>query len=201
MTVRQIADNWRAFRPLQATSVNVRGIARPPFGSPLLRDRRIRRKVFPRWSLDWDAIRATPRHASFNVYNFTAQQLDAVPPAAMREDLLVAAGSLPIWFPVTIDGKVCVDAVHATNGNLRYAVDHGADELWIVWTTSTAGRWKNGPVGEYFNIFEEANNSRLRAELEDIERSNARLARGEDGTYGRPSGSACCRSRCRCTIC
>ncbi|GGL94907.1 hypothetical protein GCM10010129_43440 [Streptomyces fumigatiscleroticus] len=188
MSGRRIADNWRDFRPLRGISPNVREIPRLPLGSAssLLTYQRIRRNVFPQWSLDWNAIRATPRHASFNVYNFTTQQLEVLPPAAMSEDLLVATGSLPIWFPpVTVDGQVYVDAVHATGANLRYAVDHGADELWIIWTTSTAGRWKNGFVGEYFNIFEEATNSRLRADLADIERSNARLARGEDGSYGR----------------
>jgi hypothetical protein len=30
-----------------------------------------------------------------------------------------------------------------------HAIDQGADELWIIWTTSMAGRWRNGPVGEF----------------------------------------------------
>jgi predicted acylesterase/phospholipase RssA len=109
-----------------------------------------------------------------------------VPPSRMTEDLLVAAGSLPIFFPpVTLDGQVYVDAVHAGAANLEHAIEQGADELWIIWTTSTAGRWRNGPAGEFFGIFEVATNSRLRADLDRIERSNARLARGESGTYGR----------------
>jgi hypothetical protein len=40
-------------------------------------------------------------------------------------------------------------------------------------------------VGQFFAIFEVATNSRLRATLDRIEQSNARLARGEPGTYDR----------------
>ena len=180
MSGREIADNWRAFRPLRSIAPNWR------VHESLLTYRRIRRNVFPAFGLDWDAIRASPRSASFNVYDFTAQRLRVVEPAHMSEDLLVAAGSLPIFFPpVTVDGAVYVDAVHAGAANLEHALDQGADELWIIWTTSTAGRWRNGPVGQFFAIFEMATNSRLRATLDRIEQSNARLARGEPGSYDR----------------
>jgi predicted patatin/cPLA2 family phospholipase len=183
MTGRQIADRWRAFRPLRAIDPNVRGLLTL---ESLLTYRRIRRNVFPAFGLDWAAIRATDRSASFNLYNFSRQRVEVLPPSRMTEDLLVAAGSLPIFFPpVTVDGEVYVDAVHAGAANLEHAIEHGADELWIIWTTSTAGRWRNGPVGEFFGVFELATNSRLRADLDRIERSNARLARGEAGTYGR----------------
>jgi predicted acylesterase/phospholipase RssA len=186
MTGRQIADNWRAFRPLRAIAPNLRGLALLPVAESLLSYRRIRRNIFPAFGLDWDAIRTSTRNASFNVYDFSTQRLEVLPPARMTEDLLVAAGSLPIFFPpVTVDGHVYVDAVHAGAANIEHAIDQGADELWIVWTTSTAGRWRNGPLGEYFAVFELATNSRLRADLERIEASNARLARGEAGTYGR----------------
>jgi predicted patatin/cPLA2 family phospholipase len=181
MTGRQIADKWRAFRPLSSIEPNLR---RPLVS--LLTYRRIRRNVFTAFGLDWAAIRATQRSASFNVYNFSRQRVEVLPPSRMTEDLLVAAGSLPIFFPpVTLDGQVYVDAVHAGAANLEHAIEQGADELWIIWTTSTAGRWRKGLTGEFFGIFELATNSRLRADLERIERSNARLARGEPGTYGR----------------
>jgi predicted patatin/cPLA2 family phospholipase len=180
MTGTQIADNWRAFRPLRAIAPNWRVL------QSLLTYRRIRRHIFPAWGLDWAAIRASPRRASFNVYNVSEQRVEVIPPDRMTEDLLVAAGALPIFFPpVTLDGQIYVDAVHAGAANLEYAIDQGADELWIIWTTSLAGRWRNGPVGEFFAIFEVATNSRLRATLARIEESNARLARGEAGNYGR----------------
>ncbi|MCW2637030.1 MAG: hypothetical protein JWQ99_3397 [Blastococcus sp.] len=186
MSGRRIADNWRAFRPLRAIAPNWRELLRLPVAESFLTYRRIRRNVFPAFDLDWNAIRGTDRRASFNVYNFTRQRLEVIPPARMNEDVLVAAGSLPIFFPpVTLEGQVYVDAVHAGAANLEHAIEQGADELWIIWTTSTAGRWRNGPVGEFFGIFELATNSRLRADLARIEHSNARLARGEAGTYGR----------------
>jgi predicted patatin/cPLA2 family phospholipase len=186
MTGTQIADNWRTFRPLRAIDPNLKALLRLPVAESLLTFRRIRRNIFPAWGLDWAAIRASRRQASFNVYNFTEQRVEVIPPDRLTEDLLSAAGALPVFFPpVPIDGQLYVDAVHAGAANLEYAIDQGADELWIIWTTSTAGRWRNGPVGEFFGIFELATNSRLRATLDRIEQSNARLARGETGTYGR----------------
>ena len=180
MSGRQIADNWRAFAPLRAIAPTLR------LHESLLSYRRIRRNVFPAFGLDFAAIRASRRRAGFNVYNVTEQRVEVLPPARMTEDMLVAAGSLPVFFPpVTVDGQVYVDAVHAGAANLEEALAQGADELWIIWTTSTAGRWRNGPVGAFFGIFELATNSRLRADLDRIDRSNAAHARGETGTYGR----------------
>ncbi len=185
-TGREIADRWREFRPLSAIHPNLPALARLPVAESLLTYRRIRRNVFPTFGLDWHAIRATTRRASFNVYDVDAQRLRVVPPAAMSEDMLVAAGSLPIFFPpVRIDGRSYVDAVQAGAANLEHAIEEGADELWIIWTVSTAGRWRTGPLGQYFSVFELAANGRLRATLEAIERSNARVARGEHAAYGR----------------
>jgi predicted acylesterase/phospholipase RssA len=186
MSGRQIADNWRRFRPLRAVAPNWRGLLRLPVAESLLTFRRIRRNVFPAFGLDWTAVRATSRLASFNVFNVSRQRVEVFPPSRMSEDVLVAAGSLPIFFPpVTLDGEVYVDAVHAGAANLEHAVEQGADELWIIWTTSTAGRWRNGPVAEYFAVFEPAANARLQADLRRIEDSNARPARNEPGGYGR----------------
>jgi predicted acylesterase/phospholipase RssA len=186
MSGQRIADNWRAFDPLTAIDVNWPAVLRLPVAESLLTYRRIRKNVFPRWGLDWDAIRGSDREASFNVYDFTEQKAVVVPPAGMSERMLEAAGALPVFFPpVEIDGHRYVDAVQAGAANLEHAIGRGADELWIVWTTSTAGRWRNGPVGEYFGVFELAANSRLRADLDRIERNNAAVARGEPGAYGR----------------
>jgi predicted acylesterase/phospholipase RssA len=185
MSGRRIADNWRGFRPLRGISVSP-GVVVAPFAESYLTYGRFRRNVLPKWGLDWDVIRATDRRASFNVFNFTKQQLEAIEPARMNEDLLVAAGSLPMWFPpITVGGQLYVDAVHATASNLNYALDQGADELWIIWTTSTTGEWRRGFVREYFAIFEEATNSRLRAGLAEIEHNNACHARGAPSRYGR----------------
>ena len=184
MSGQRIADNWRRFDPLKAIDVHWSAVLRLPFAESLLTYRRIRKNVFAPWGLDWTAIRAGEREASFNVYDFTEQRAVVVPPSGMSERMLEAAGALPIFFPpVEIDGHVYVDAVQAGAANLEHAIARGADELWIVWTTSTAGRWRNGPLGEYFGVFELAANSRLRADLDRIERNNAAVARGEPGAY------------------
>ncbi|HEY5785962.1 MAG TPA: patatin-like phospholipase family protein [Microlunatus sp.] len=177
-----IADHWRAFRPLRAISPSARALT----GESLLTLNRLRANILPTWSLDWTKINTTPLSATFNVYNFTKQRVEAIPSEAMTEQLLLAAASLPTWFPpVTIDDDTYVDAIHALPTNLPLVLDRGADELWIIWTTSTAGVWRAGYLSQYFQIFEEATNSRLRAWLADIEGSNQRHARGEQSAYGR----------------
>jgi predicted acylesterase/phospholipase RssA len=181
MSGHQIADNWRGFRPLRAIDVNVRH----PRTSLLSFDR-FRRNVLPQWGLDWNAIRNSPRAASYNAYDVTDQRLRVFAAAEMSEDHLAACAALPMWFPpVTIDGHVLVDAVHVMGANLDHALDAGADELWIIWTTSTQGRWRPGPLNEYFQIFEECTNSHLRESLARIDRNNRCLAAGEHAQYGR----------------
>ena len=155
MSGRRIADNWRAFDPLQAIDLNWPALVRLPVAELLLIYRRIKKNVFRPWGLDWDAIRASDRDAGFNVYDFTEQRVVVVPPSGMSEDMLAAAGALPVFFPpVEIGGHVYVDAVQGGAANREHAIARGADQLWIVWTTSTAGRWRNGPLGEYFGIFD-----------------------------------------------
>ena len=186
MSGRQIADNWRNFRPLAGLSVDVGELATLPFAGSILSFNRFRRNVLPQWGLDWDTIRATEREASFNVYDVTDQELRVIGADAMTEDYLAAAAALPMWFPpILIDGHVYVDAVHATGANLDHALATGADELWIIWTTSTRGRWRRGFVNEFFQIFEECTNSRLRGTLRRIEESNRRFAAGEHAELGR----------------
>lgn len=183
----EIADHWRAFRPVAAISLGVGRIRRPGSITSLLTYDRLRKNILPAWHLDWEAIRGTAKEASFNVYNIAAQRLETIPAERMTEDWLFAAVALPIWFPpMTIDGKVYVDAVHATGANIDYALATGADELWIIWTINTAGHWQRGPVAQYFQIFEECTNARLRSDLARIEESNRRHAAGEPSAYGRP---------------
>lgn len=181
MSGSEIAENWRQFRPLRAIQPN-------PLHLPtsVLRFDRFRRNVLPKWGLDWDAVRNSPRTATFNVYDVTEQRLRTLTTADMTEDHLAACAALPMWFPpVTIDGHVLVDAVHVMAANIDHALDLGADELWIIWTTSMAGRWRPGPLNEYFQIFEECTNSHLHAALDRIDRSNRSLDAGEHSTYGR----------------
>jgi len=56
MTGRQIADNWRGFRPRTGISLNWRTLPRGPFASSIFTFDRYRRRVFPSWGLDWSRI-------------------------------------------------------------------------------------------------------------------------------------------------
>lgn len=186
MTGTRIADNWRTFKPLAGISVNWQVVTRLAYAESLLSARRLRKNTLPAWNLDWDKIRASRRDASFNVYNFSEQRHVVVPPAEMTEDMLIAAVSLPMWFPpVVIGGQTFVDAVHASPANVDHAIDLGADELWIIWTISEAGVWKNGFNAEFFQIFEECGNSRLRDTLARIEKSNRAIAAQQPAEFDR----------------
>lgn len=187
MSGRQIADNWRAYRPLRAFTPNLSGWLRGPFGDSVLTFGGLRRRVLTGFGLDWHAIRATEREAVFELFDVTRQQLESVPAAEITEDRLLSAVALPMWFPpVRIDGRTYIDAVFATDGNLEEMIRRGASELWVIWTVSTRGTWRPGFVPEYFLMIEAAANSRLRAALQRIEQSNADLAAGRPGSFARP---------------
>jgi predicted patatin/cPLA2 family phospholipase len=157
----QIADNWRKTKPLDLISFNP-----SPWVSVLTLDA-FERKVLPEWNITW---RRMPRKkATFNVYNFTRQELRTLEPDELTPEWLRACVSLPMWFPpVEIDGELYIDSVYATDANLEAAVAKGATELWVIWTVSMKGRWRNGPVNQYFQIIENASDWRLKESLERI---------------------------------
>ena len=144
------------------------------------------RKFFPEWGLDWDRIRESGREATFNVYNFSKHNLRPVTAPELTEDFLIATASLPIWFPpVRIGGDTYIDAVFNTATNLEEAIRRGADELWVIWTTSSRGQWLDGFVGNFFGIFEATTNDGYKRVLARIETNNAAIGRGEYGEFGR----------------
>ena len=168
----EIADAWRRTRPLDFVAVN----PRPWVALSSLE--RFRKKVLPTWGVDWDHIERPD--ATFNVYNFTRQRLETRSPNEMSDNWLLACVSLPMWFPPRkINGDVYVDAVFATDANLEAAIDNGADELWVIWTVSKAGRWRNGPVNQYFQMIEHAAVWRLKDMKRRIDKSNAARGKGE----------------------
>lgn len=183
-----IADNWRRLDPMAGIDFNWSAYLRLFFAESLFELDAYRENVFRKgWGLDWEAIRASDREATFNVYDFTAHELRAFEPAEMTEDHLVASISLPMWFPpVVIDGHVMIDSVFVTDANLEEAIRRGADELWIVWTVSERGEWSDGFVANYFQVIETAAVGRFKRDLARIERSNAAIERGEPGEFGRP---------------
>jgi predicted acylesterase/phospholipase RssA len=185
MSGRRIADNWRRFSPLgRGFGIDRRGLARSLFSME-----RFRRNVLREdWALDWHAIRATTRSASFNVYDFTRHRLVTLSPPEMSEDLLVAAGSLPVWYPpVRAQGTTWIDGVFATDANLEAAIERGADELWVVWTVDRSGIIRPGPVNQYFAVIEACANGRLNQALDRIDENNTLVAQGRlaESRYGR----------------
>jgi Patatin-like phospholipase len=184
MSGKQIADNWRSFKPLSALSIRVSRLFLP---GALFSLNAFRRRIFPAWGIDFTAIRSSERDATFNIYNFSQHELMAVRPSELTEDHLIATGSLSGWFPpVTIAGDTLIDAVFNTATNLEAAIAHGADELWVIWTTSRKGRWHDSVIGAFFGIFEATGNHTYRSVLARIDKNNAAICRGETGEFGRP---------------
>jgi len=186
MSGTRIADNWRTLDPIRGVQPNWAEYPRLAFARSLFRLDRWRREIFPAWGLDWDAIRATSREATFNAYNFTRHELAVRTADQVTEDFVAAAVSLPMWFPpVIIHGETYIDAVFITDANLDEALRRGADELWIIWTVSERSEWHDGFVASYFQIIETAANGHYRRALRRIEESNRAFAAGEPSEYGR----------------
>jgi predicted acylesterase/phospholipase RssA len=186
MSGTEIADNWRNTNPLSEVDVNAHQLARLLYAASILDLDEFRRKIFPAWKLDWAKIRSSAREATFNVYNFSKHELRPIPAAGMTEDLLVASASLPMWFPpVRIAGDSYIDAVFNTGSNIEEAIRSGADELWVIWTTSQRGEWFDGFVGNFFGIFEATVVGGYKRDLARIAANNAALSRGEAGEFGR----------------
>jgi predicted acylesterase/phospholipase RssA len=161
MSGTEVADKWRKFSPIRGAEVNWRH----PFQSVFVLDRFRRNVLRGDWHLDWDAIRKTTRRANFNVFDVADQQNRVVPAADMNEDLLVAGVSLPMWFPpVDIGGRRYIDAVFVTDANVDEVVAAGATEIWVIWTVSRTGRWRNGFLNQYFQVIEAAANGRYAEE-------------------------------------
>src|ERR1700722_11957463 len=186
MSGRQIADNWRAYRPLRAFTPNLGAWLRGPWGASVLTFGGLRRRILTGFGMDWHAIRTTKREAVFELFDVSRQRLESVPAAEINEDRLLSAVALPMWFPpVRIGGDTYIDAVFATDGNLEEMIRRGASQLWVIWTVSTRGNWKPGFVPEYFLMIEASANSRLRAALQRIEQNNADFAAGRPSSFGR----------------
>ncbi|HWR48719.1 MAG TPA: patatin-like phospholipase family protein [Pseudonocardiaceae bacterium] len=186
MNGHQIAENWRRTSPIHAAlELNCRGWLR---AESLLAMRKFRSRVLrDTWGLDWQRIQASARSATFNVFDVSGQRLVTLPPAQMNEDLLVAATSLPGWYlPMTVRGRTYIDGVFDTDANLEAAIAAGANELWVIWTVSTAGRWRNGPVAEYFQMIEACANGSLQRDLDRIAQSNRAHAEGRPAQYPHP---------------
>jgi predicted acylesterase/phospholipase RssA len=185
MTGTKIADNWRGLDPFLPVGVNLSGLW--PFSASMFTMDNFRQKVLPSWGVDFNTIRTSQRACTFNVFNFSKKQLEIVPPAQMTEDHLIASVSLPMWFPpVKIGGDTYFDAVYISDANVEEAVRRGADELWAIWTVGTRDEWRDGFVNEYFQIIETVADTNFFQYWKRLETSNARIAAGQPGEFGRP---------------
>ena len=120
MSGRQIADNWLNTNPLSEVSFDPKEIVKLAYAKSLFTLDHFRSKVFPAWGIDMARIRASGRDATFNVYNFSKHGLEPVEAKNLTEDHLIAAGSLPVWFPpVIIGGDTYIDAVFNLAANCR----------------------------------------------------------------------------------
>lgn len=186
MNGTQIADNWRNIDPVAGVDLNWEQYLKLFWAASLFDLDNYRKKVFPKWGLDFDKIRASNVEATFNVYNFSKQELAVLEPKQMTEDFLCAGVSLPMWFPpIKIGGDTYIDSVFNTDCNLEEAIRRGADELWVIWTVSFRGEWFNGFVGNYFGMIEAAADGRYNAVLKRIETNNANIDAGKPGEFGR----------------
>jgi predicted acylesterase/phospholipase RssA len=177
----EIADTWRRTKPLDFFELNPR-----PWVS-ISRLERFRRNVLPVWGIDWNRVRRSGLNATFNVYDYAAEELRTFGPDEMTEDLLLAGVSLPIWFPpVEADGRTLIDSVFATDSNLEAAIDAGADELWIIWTIPMAGKWRSWFVPEYFAMIENAAVWNLKDLLRRIDASNDSIEEHGRGEFPHP---------------
>jgi predicted acylesterase/phospholipase RssA len=187
MSGTQIADNWRNIPIRHGIEFNWMQYPKLFYAKSILKMDKWRENVFSAWGLDWEAIQASQREATFNVYNFTKHQLEVLTPSMMDEDFLVACGSLPMWFPpVEKDGTIYIDSVYLTDANLMEAIGRGADELWIIWTVSERSQWDDGFIANYFQIIETSANGHFRQDIQRIEANNAAIAAGKPGEFGRP---------------
>jgi predicted acylesterase/phospholipase RssA len=175
----EIADTWRRTKPLDFFELNPR-----PWVS-LSGLERFRRNILrPVWQIDWNRVRQSGKNATFNVYDYTAEELRTFRPDEMTEDLLLAGVSLPIWFPpVDVNGHTLIDSVFATDSNLEAAIRAGADDLWIIWTIPMAGKWRSWFVPEYFAMIENAAVWNLKDLLRRIDASNESIAAHSYGEF------------------
>ena len=186
MTGQQMADNWRHLDPFLPVGLNFQALFQFLSAPSVFTLDNFRSKVLPAWGMDWDKVRAGTRLGTFNYFNFSKKKLETITNATMTEDIQIASVSLPMWFPpVKINGDTCIDAVYISDANVQEAIRRGADEIWAIWTVSTADVWRDGFVNQYFQIIETVADTNFFSTWHRIEENNRLIAAGQPGEYGR----------------
>jgi predicted acylesterase/phospholipase RssA len=181
-----IADNWRNLNPFLPIALNLDAPGQPGFAESIFTLDNFRRQVLPAWGIDFNRINQGTKLGTFNVLNYSKKQLATLTQDRLTEDLLIASVSLPMWFPpVVIDGERYMDAVFVTDANVEEAIRRGADEIWAIWTVSTRDEYRPGFVAQYFHIIEASADTNFFGIWRRLEASNARIAAGEQGEFGR----------------
>jgi hypothetical protein len=181
-----IADNWRNLNPFLPVGLNLDAPGGPVHALSFFTYDNFRREVLPFWKIDFARINASTRLGMFNLLNYSKKRLEVITQQQLTEDRLISSVSLPMWFPpVTIDGDRYIDAVYITDANVEEAIRRGADEIWAIWTVSTRDEWRPGFVSQYFHIIETVADTNFFAIWRRIEASNAQIAAGEIGEFGR----------------
>ncbi|MFN2446934.1 MAG: patatin-like phospholipase family protein [Vicinamibacterales bacterium] len=186
MSGQQIADNWRNLDPFLPIALNWEEYWRFLGAPSLFTYDRFRQNVLPFWGIDWAAVRSGQRLGTFNLFNFSKKRLEVVTNAGMSEDHLIAAVSLPMWFPpVDIGGDTYIDSVFVCDANVEEAIRRGADEIWAIWTVSTRDEWRDGFVAQYFQIVETTADTNFFGIWRRLEENNQRIDAGQTGEFGR----------------
>ncbi len=177
-----LAARWRRLRPTGFISpLSLRNYLRFP-NLPAFGDfDGIDRYIYPHLGIDAARINAaTGVSARFNICDFTAKAVVAVPHGQVTRDKLMAGMSLPMFTPaVAADGTTWTDAVWIKDSNLTQAVQDGANELWVIWCIGNTPEWKSGTLNQYVHMIEMAAVGALNAEMAAIDQMNAAIARGE----------------------
>jgi len=171
VTPAEACERWRRLRPRGfATPPSLRVLAGgPPYPAWSSSDG-LRRDVLPKLGVDPARIRAAEGIAgTFNVCDFAAKAVVAVPHERIDLDTLIAGVSLPVFSPaVRRNGSTLMDAVWIRDVNVEEAIRRGAEELWLVWCIGNHGVYRDGAFQQYVHMIEIAANASLAAQLAGV---------------------------------
>ncbi|WP_313814239.1 patatin-like phospholipase family protein [Glutamicibacter sp.] len=124
-------------------------------------------KLFPSMGVDVEAIRTSKVLGTFNIANFTEKRSITVSSKDVDLPLLAAGMSLPIFTaPLHRDGLTWTDAAWIRDANITAALDHDAEEIWLIWCVGNSPYWGNGPLEQYVHMIEMSATGGLMADFE-----------------------------------
>ena len=177
-----IADHWRTFRPLRAISPSPRALR----GRSLLTLNRLRDNILPTWQLDWTKINATPIAGHVQCLQLHPAARRGRPRRQHERAAAARRGVAADLVPARHDRRRHLRRRHPRHPHQPApGPRHGADELWIIWTTSTAGTWRTATSRSTSRSSRRPPTAGIRGWLRHIDASNRLHARGQPSPYGR----------------